>query len=90
MARAQAQNADRFMSDGMDRMRSQLNHVDQILTGTLETVEDTGTKIKRTVMAPVRSVSAVLRGIQTGLDFYRGRNRHVDGFGEQQDDSLFI
>jgi hypothetical protein len=90
VARTQAQHADRVVSEALERVRLQLGHMDQILTGTLETVEDTGMKLKRTVLAPVRSVTAMVRGIQTGLEFYRGRRRQVDGSGEQQDESLFI
>jgi len=90
VARAQAQHADRVVSEALERIRLQLGHMDRILTGTLETVEDTGVKLKKTVLAPVRSVTAVVRGIQTGLEFYRGRRRQADGSGEQQDESLFI
>jgi hypothetical protein len=65
-----------------------------MVTGAMESVEDAGTKVKRTVWAPVRSVTAVVRGIQTGLDFYRGNRRRGDGapvgVGDQQDDDLFI
>jgi hypothetical protein len=69
----------------------QLIHADQILTGVLETVEDTGMKLRRTVWGPVQSVAAVVRGIQTGLEFYRGRRRPTDGApAEQQDEGLFI
>jgi hypothetical protein len=69
-------------------------HLDQMVTGAMESVEDAGTKVRRTVWAPVRSVTAVVRGIQTGLDFYRGNRRRADGapvgVGDQQDDDLFI
>jgi uncharacterized protein YlxW (UPF0749 family) len=92
LARSQAQKMDRVMSEALERVRMQLAHVDQILTGTLETVEDAGTKFKRSVWAPVQSVAAIVRGIQTGLEFYRGRRRPFDGAGdrEHQDEDLFI
>src|ERR1700722_11307319 len=91
LARNQAQRLDRVVGEALERVRMQLAHVDQILTGTLETVESAGTSFKRTVWAPVQSVAAVIRGVQTGLEFYRGRRRPFDGAGdrEQQDENLF-
>jgi hypothetical protein len=92
LARNQAQRLDRVVGEALERVRMQLAHVDQILTGTLETVESAGSSFKRTVWAPVQSVAAVIRGVQTGLEFYRGRRRPFDGTGdrEQQDENLFI
>jgi hypothetical protein len=37
----------------------------------------------------VQSFSALLHGIQTGLEFYRGRRREAQGVA-QQDEELFI
>jgi hypothetical protein len=90
MARGQVQRADRTLTEAMDRLRMQLVHADQILTGALESIEDAGSRLRRSVWAPVQSVTAFVRGIQTGLDFYRGRRRRADGPSEQPDESLFI
>ena len=90
VARNQVQRVDRMVTEAVDRLRMQLVHADQILTGALETVEETGTRIRSTVWRPVQSFSALVRGIQTGLEFYRGRRRQADGVSEQQDEELFI
>ena len=91
MARGQMQRAYRVLTESLDRLRMQLIHADQILTGVLETVEDTGMKLRRTVWGPVQSVAAVVRGIQTRLEFYRGRRRQPDvPPSEHQDEGLFI
>ena len=94
VARMQAQRVDRVMSEAMERLRIQLAHIDQILTGTLETVEEAGSKFRRTVWSPVQSVAAVVRGIQTGLEFYRGSRRRpyevTPDRSEQPDENLFI
>ena len=90
VARNQVQRVDRMVTEAVDRLRMQLVHADQILTGALETVEETGTRIRSTVWRPVQSFSALVRGIQTGLEFYRGRRRQADGVTEQQDEELFI
>jgi hypothetical protein len=90
VARGQVQRVDRMVTEAVDRLRMQLVHADQILTGAMETVEETGSRIRSTVWRPVQSFSALVRGIQTGLEFYRGRRRQADGPNEQQDEELFI
>ena len=90
VARNQVQRVDRVLTEAVDRLRMQLVHADQILTGALETVEETGARIRSSVWGPVQSVTALVRGIQTGLEFYRGRRRHAEGVTEQQDEELFI
>jgi hypothetical protein len=91
LARAQVQRADRILAEAMDRLRLQLVHADQILTGALDTVEEAGTKLRRSILVPLQSVSALIRGIQVGLEFYRGvRRRPSSAPAEHQDESLFI
>ena len=92
VARNQVQRVDRVMVEAVDRLRMQLVHADQILTGALETVEDTGAKLRSTLWGPVQSVSALVRGIQAGMEFYRGMRtgRPPETPAEQPDESLFI
>lgn len=91
IARGQAQKIDRVFTETVDRLRAQLIHVDQILTGTLEAVEDAGSRIRRTVWAPVQQASALIRGIQAGLDFFRARRRPAESTGsDPSDEGLFI
>ena len=90
VARNQVQRVDRVLTEAIDRLRMQLVHADQILTGALETVEETGARLRSSVWRPVQSVTALVRGIQTGLEFYRGRRRRAQGVSEQQDEELFI
>jgi chromatin segregation and condensation protein Rec8/ScpA/Scc1 (kleisin family) len=90
VARSQVQRVDRMVTEAVDRLRMQLVHADQILTGAMETVEETGARFRSTVWRPMQSVTALVRGIQTGLEFYRGRRRRPDGVSEQQDEELFI
>ncbi len=90
VARGQVQRVDRMLTEAVDRLRMQLVHADQILTGALDAVEETGSRIRSTVWRPVHSMTALVRGIQTGLEFYRGRRRQANGPSEQQDEELFI
>ena len=95
LARSQAQKLDRVFTETIDRARLQLAHADQILTGALEAVEDAGSQLRRSVLGPMQSASAVIRGIQTGLEFFRSRRRrsHSEApgpAGDHPDENLFI
>jgi hypothetical protein len=93
LARGQAQKVDRILTETMERLRLQLIHVDQILTGAMEAVEETGSRLRETIWGPVVKATAIIRGIQTGLEFFRAA-RHGRQSGEhsseQQDEGMFI
>ena len=90
IARGQAQKVDRVFTDSIDRLRVQVGRADTILTGALEVIEDTGTRVRRTMQGPVMQVSAVLKGIKVGLDFIRGQQRPRSSDVSPVDDELFI
>lgn len=89
LARGQAQRVDRVFSDAVERLRIQVVRADHILTGTLEVIEEAGSKVRSTVWEPVRQVSAVLKGLKAGLDMIRGR-RQAAPDATTQDEELFI
>jgi hypothetical protein len=91
IARGQAQKVDRVFTDAVERLRLQVIRADQILTGTLEVVEDAGSKFRRTVWVPMQQASALLKGLKAGLDILRASNRHRhQSDSVQQDEELFI
>ncbi len=96
LARGQAYKMDRILGEMLERLRLQLIHIDQILTGAMETVEEAGSRLRETVMGPVIQATALIRGIQTGLEFFRvvrhrpsGRE-HREPPVEQHDEGMFI
>ena len=92
LARGQAQKMDRIFTDASDRLRGQLLHVDRILTGAMETVEEAGTQFRRSLWRPVQKASALVTGIKVGLDFLRskrGNSPHSDERVEHEEE-LFI
>lgn len=92
LARVQAQKMDKIFTEASDRLRGQLVRADRILTGTLEAVEDAGSQVRRSFLAPVQRVSALVQGIKIGLDVLRSRRREPDSGREtvEQEDELFI
>jgi hypothetical protein len=91
LARGQAQKVDRVFTEALERLRTQVIHADRILTGALEMIEDTGSKVRSTLWTPVHQVSAVIKGIKVGLDVLRGIQKgRADSDGASQDEELFI
>jgi hypothetical protein len=96
LARSEAQKMDRVLSEALERLRMQLIHVDHILTGAMEAVEEAGSHLRQTVWGPVVKATAMIRGVQAGVDFFRTARRrrgpvdHVEASSEQQDEGMFI
>jgi uncharacterized protein YoxC len=90
LARGQAQKIDRIVTETLDRMRTQILRADAIITGTLEAIEDTGFRVRKTVFGPLQQASAVLKGIRTGIDFIRGEHAPHSASPSHQDEELFI
>jgi hypothetical protein len=72
-ARKQAERTDRVITETADRLRIKLVQTDEKITGALGLIEDTGSRIRHAVLAPVRSIKALTAGIQTGINVYRTR-----------------
>jgi hypothetical protein len=90
LARQLAQRFDGVLTEATDRLRLQVIRADQILSGALDTVEDAGGKFRRAVIGPVQSAVALVEGIKTGIDFFRGQRRAPERAREAQDEGLFI
>jgi type IV secretory pathway VirB2 component (pilin) len=91
IARNQAVKFDRVVSEGMELLRVQIVRADQILTGVLETADDVGSQVRKSVLGPVTQVAAVIRGVKAGLDFFTGpKKSHSERARAQSDEELFI
>jgi hypothetical protein len=96
LARSEAQKMDRILSEALERLRMQLIHVDHILSGAMEAVEEAGSQLKHTIWGPVVRATAMIRGVQAGLDFFRtarhrrGPIERAEASAEQQDEGMFI
>jgi type IV secretory pathway VirB2 component (pilin) len=93
LARGEAQKVDRIVNEALERLRMQLIHIDHILTGAMEAVEEAGSHLRQTVWGPVVKATALIRGVQAGIDFFRnvrqGREP-VETPAEQPDEGMFI
>jgi methyl-accepting chemotaxis protein len=76
LVRDEVQRVEVTVNDVVDRARLQVIRADDLLTRTLDKVEETSESVHRTVMSPVRQVSGVIHGLTAGLEFlFSGRGQ---------------
>jgi hypothetical protein len=90
VARGSAQKIDRVFTDAVERLRVQIIRADHILTGTLEVVEESGAKFRRTLWTPIQQASAILKGMKVAIDMLRGQNQRPEPDSATADEELFI
>lgn len=88
--RERSGSVDEVLDDLLDRFRLQVIRVDQTITGVLEKVDKTTTAVQRNIIGPVSEASAVLKGLQAGLDFFLSRRRGSQASDVPQDEQMFI
>jgi hypothetical protein len=93
--RNQVQRMDATVKDAVDRGRLQIIRADELLTRTLDRVEQTTDMVHSTVISPVRQLSGLIQGLTVGLEFlFGGRGRKNGGSREERrpvpQDEMFI
>lgn len=92
--RGQVQRVDAAVNDVVDRARLQVIRADELLSRTLDRVEETSDMVHNTVVSPVRQISGIMQGITVGLEFLLGgRGRRNGGSGARRtvpQDEMFI
>lgn len=88
--RVNSRRFDRLLEEAADRLRLQIVHADRLITGALDTVEDSVKELQDSLVEPVRTVTAFARGVRAGVDFFRGRSRVPERRREAEDEGLFV
>lgn len=87
--RYQVERVNAVIEDTTDRARDQIARADEVVTDAIEKMEATSAVVQQNVLAPIREVSALIRGVSGGLHFlFAGRKNPVDAV--HQDEELFI
>ena len=78
-ARTDMERVDTTLHDLLDRLRLQVIRTDEMVTRTLDRVEETSNRVQHSVMSPVRHVSGIVQAISVGVGTFfssqrRGRN----------------
>jgi methyl-accepting chemotaxis protein len=88
--RERSVSVDEVLDDLLDRFRLQVIRVDQTITDVMEKVDKTTATVQRNIIGPVSEASAVLKGVQAGLDFFLSRRRQTRMNDVPQDEQMFI
>ena len=90
LVRGHMTRLDATVHDVLDRTRLQVIRTDELVTRTLDRVEDATEAVHGTVMTPVRQLSGIMHGISVGLGFLVSRkSRNGRGPGVPHDE-MFI
>jgi hypothetical protein len=65
------------LDDVLERVAVQTDRVDEIVTGTLDSVVHATSTLQKAVSGPVRQLNAVLNGLRVGFDVLRSKEREA-------------
>jgi len=93
--RSQVERMDATVNNLVDRARLQIIRADELLTRTLDRVEETSDVVHKTVVSPVRQFAGLIQGVTAGIEFLlSGRGRRNGGGRESRrpvpQDEMFI
>lgn len=86
--KSQLERVDATVNDILDRTRLHVIRADELVTRTMDRVEETTDMVHHTVISPVRQVAGIVQGLTAGLATLLGR-RTRDRAGVPQDE-MFI
>ncbi|HTV14437.1 MAG TPA: hypothetical protein VME68_06965 [Acidobacteriaceae bacterium] len=75
--REQSVHVSETLNDILQKTEAQAERVDEMVTGTLDTIAHATATWQRAVAGPWRQVSAVLNGLRAGIGVMRGREREA-------------
>lgn len=87
-ARNSVERVNATVNDAVDRVRLQVIRGDEMLTRTIDRIEETSDKVQHTVMSPVRQVSGIVQAISTGVGSYFNQQKRRRNGGPS--DEMFI
>ena len=90
MIRERTSDVDGLVAELVDKSRAQVIRMDRMVSDLIQKVETTSDTLQRGVLAPIQEVSAVIKGMQAGLEFLFSRRRTTSVSEAAQDEQLFI
>lgn len=88
--RDRTSSADQVAAELLEKSRSQIIRVDRMVSDLVDKVETTADSVQKGVLAPIQEVSAVVKGVRSGLEFLFSRRRVTNVSEATQDEQLFI
>ena len=87
VARTDIDRVGATLNDLLDRLRLQVIRADELVTHTMDRVEETSEKVQHSVMSPVRKVSGIVQAISVGVGTFFSSQRRRNG---GPSDEMFI
>ena len=87
-ARTDFERVQVTLNDLLDRVRLQVIRADEMVTRTMDRVEETSERVQHSVMSPVRQVSGIMQAVSVGVGtFFSNQKRRRNG---GPSDEMFI
>jgi methyl-accepting chemotaxis protein len=90
LLRERSSTVDALVAELVDKSRLQIIRVDEMVSEVVNKVERTAEAVQRQVLAPIQEVSAVIKGVRSGLEFLFTRRRASNVSEATQDEQMFI
>lgn len=88
--RQRTAQADLVLAEVLERSRLQIIRLDQLISTLMDRVDSTARAVERSVVAPLREVSAVAAGVRAGLEFLRSRRTATRVREATEGEEMFI
>jgi len=90
--KTEAERIDVTVADALDRTRLQIIRADELVSRAMDRVEETTELVQRSVIGPVRQISAIITGLTAGVGALLGKRMRnsEEGATAEQDEELFI
>jgi methyl-accepting chemotaxis protein len=91
LLKGQIERIDVTVTDIVDRTRLQVIRADEMISRTMDRVEETTELVQHTVVSPVRQISGIVQGLSVGIGSFLGQRRRRRPNGTRtQDGEMFI
>lgn len=89
----QVSRMDATFNDTLDRTRLQVIRVDELVSRTIDKVEETTEMVQTTVLTPLKQLTGVIQGLSVGVGAFLNRRRKASvesASGHGDDEEMFI
>lgn len=90
--RGQVERLDATVNDMLDRARLQVIRADDVVSRTMDKVEETTEMVHHSVISPIRQVTGLMEALTTGIGVFLGKSARQQHPRERvrQDEEMFI
>ena len=93
--KSQINRMDATFNDTLDRTRLQVIRVDELVSRTIDKVEETTEMVQHTVLTPLKQLTGVIQGLSVGVGSFLARRRkaameNAQSSGRTDDEEMFI